>query len=127
MIPAPSPTVTDTLERAIGEVEARLGALAYALAARETVAIETAATALQRSLASTLDSFSRAARHGGVPPALRQRIVRASGQVAAQRETLARATVALDRALDGLLPREAAVYTASGTAALATQSGSVRV
>jgi hypothetical protein len=126
MISAPSPTATDTLEQAIGDVEARLGALAYALAARETVAIEAAATALQRSLANALDSFSRAARHGGVPTALRQRIVRASGQVAAQRETLARATAALDRALDGLLPREAAVYTASGTAALATQSGSVR-
>ena len=43
-----------------------------------------------------------------MPPALRRRLASASGQVAAQRESLARATAALDRAIDVLLPREAA-------------------
>jgi hypothetical protein len=42
---------------------------------------------------------------------LRNRLVKASGQVAAQRESLLRATVALDRAIDALMPREnAPVY-----------------
>ena len=45
--------------------------------------------------------------------------MRASSQVAAQRESFARATAALDRAIDVLLPREAGgVYSAHGTAAM---------
>ena len=43
--------------------------------------------------------------------------MRASSQVAAQRESFARATAALDRAIDVLLPREvAAVYSPRGAA-----------
>lgn len=40
-------------------------------------------------------------------PALRDRLMRASGLVASQRESLARATAALDRAIDVLMPRSA--------------------
>ncbi|HWH74609.1 MAG TPA: hypothetical protein VNV16_10160 [Methylibium sp.] len=121
-----TPEHADTLEPVIAEVEQRLGALAQALLARDSRDVDAAASALQQALAQALDCFGRAAREGGIPPALRQRLVRASGQVAAQRETLARATAALDRALEGLLPREATVYTARGTAALAVHSGSAR-
>lgn len=120
------PPTTQALEQTLSDVETRVGTLAAALTARDTPDVEAAATELQRALAVALDQFGRAARHGGVPPALRQRLVIASGQVAVQREVLARATAMLDRALEGLLPREAAVYTASGAAALSTQSGSVR-
>jgi hypothetical protein len=49
---------------------------------------------------------------------LRERLALAGGLVAAQRESLARATAALDRAIDVLMPRErpAAVYSAIGPA-----------
>ena len=51
---------------------------------------------------------------------------RAGGTVAAQRESLARATAALDRAIDVLLPREAPVlYGAQGGAERLTRSGSL--
>ncbi len=67
--------------------------------------VDRAAAELHRALAAAVDHFSRAARSGGVPPALRQRLALASGQVAAQREALARATASLDRAIDVLMPR----------------------
>ena len=52
-----------------------------------------------------------------MPAALRNRLASASGQVAAQRESLARATAALDRAIDVLLPRDSmALYSAYGGA-----------
>ena len=70
---------------------------------------------LHRALALAIDRFSQAARSGGVPPPLRRRLAMASGQVAAQRESLARATVALDRAIDVLLPHTAASSTYAPT------------
>ena len=75
-----------------------------------------------------MDHFSRAARHGALPAPLRQRLMRASSQVAAQRESFARATAALDRAIDVLLPREAAaIYSPQGAAERAgTRGGSVQ-
>ena len=52
-----------------------------------------------------------------MPPALRHRLASASGQVAAQRESLARATAALDRAIDVLLPGDGVpLYSALGAA-----------
>ena len=81
-------------------------------------AIDRAATQLHSALATAVEHFSRAARSGGVPPGLRQRLVMAGGQVAAQREALARATASLDRAMDVLLPRQAhgGMYSARGSA-----------
>ena len=125
MTPLLKPVAAEALEPSISDVEARLGALAHAMAERDNRGIEHAASDLQRALATALDSFGRAARAGGVPPTLRRRLVRASGQVAAQRETLARATAALDRALEGLIPREAMVYDARGAAALSSHRASV--
>lgn len=116
----------DLLDTVMTEVEARLGGLAQALRERDSRGVDAAATELQRALGQALDHFGLAARRGGVPPALRQRLALASGQVAAQRETLARATAALDRAIDGLLPREAAVYNARGAAAQPASSGLAR-
>lgn len=105
------------LERPLRAVEAQLAALATALHDQDSVAIDHAAAALHQALAQAVDHFTRAARNGGVPPALRQRLARASGQVAAQREALARATASLDRAIDVLLPRQqgaSALYGAAG-------------
>jgi hypothetical protein len=106
------------LEAPLAAVEARLGALCAALVRQDLQAIDTEAAALHRALAAAVHHFSRAARQGGVPPTLRQRLAVASGQVAAQREALARATAALDRAIDVLLPPAPAsgFYNASGNA-----------
>lgn len=105
------------LEIRLAAVESRLATLADALRARDPVAIDLQACELHRALAAAVSHFSHAARSGPVPPALRDRLAQASSQVVAQRESLARATAALDRALDVLLPREGAgLYSIYGAA-----------
>jgi hypothetical protein len=113
------------LEVPLAAVEARLGALRAALVRQDLQAIDSEAVALHRALAAAVHHFSRAAHHGGVPPPLRQRLAVASRQVAAQREALARATAALDRAIDVLLPATPAkgFYNASGSANRSGLSG----
>ena len=105
------------LETRLSEVETRLAALGNALRARDPVGIDLHAAELHRALASAVTQFSAAARAGPLPPALRHRLASASGQVAAQRESLARATAALDRAIDVLLPSDSLpLYSALGSA-----------
>jgi len=115
------------LETALAAVEHRLSALGMALCVRDTVGIDLHATELHRALALAVDQFAIAARRGSVPPDLRLRLVSTSGQVAAQRESLARATAALDRAIDVLMPRENAssLYSTQGSADRAARGGSV--
>jgi len=121
--PAAQPT---ELEARLFAVESGLAALSSALRTRDATGIELHAAELHRALASAIGQFSDAARHGRVPPALRSRLASASGQVVAQRESLARATAALDRAIDVLLPREpAALYSAFGSAERSAYSGGV--
>ena len=73
-----------------------------------------------------MTQFSDAARSGPLPPALRHRLASASGQVAAQRESLARATAALDRAIDVLLPGDTLpLYSALGSAERGLLKGGV--
>ncbi len=103
------------LEEPLRAVETGLAALGDALRRRDSAAIESHAAELHRALAQAVDRFGTAARRGAIPPALRQRLTVAGGQVAAQREALARAMAALDRAIDVLLPREAAsIYSPHG-------------
>lgn len=92
------------LELPLLEVESCLNLLGDALVRRDTQAIEQYAASLHQALALAIASFSEAARNGSVPPQLRSRLVQAGGKVAAQRESLARATAALDRAIDVLMP-----------------------
>ncbi|MFN6997866.1 MAG: hypothetical protein ACK4PH_27065, partial [Aquincola tertiaricarbonis] len=93
-------------------------------------AIVVPATALHRSGAWAVTRSAPAARQGGVPPALRQRLAQASGRVAAQRESLARATAALDRAIDALMPGQITaangLYGAGGTADRGPSSGVIQ-
>src|SRR3990167_7418085 len=103
--PPPTPPVDPALEETLAAVETRLAALGEALLARDAAAIDSHATELHRALARAVDHFTSAARSGTVPPTLRRRLASASGQVAAQRESLARATAALDRAIEVLMPR----------------------
>jgi hypothetical protein len=115
------------LEEKLSAVEAQLAALGESLRQRDSAGIDLHATELHRALAQAVDHFSRAARSGSVPPALRMRLASASGQVAAQRESLARATAALDRAIDVLLPREGAgVYSTLGAADRSASGGVIQ-
>lgn len=114
----PNSVLPPELESTLAAVETHLAALGDALRTRDSAAIDLHATELHRALARAVDQFTHAARSGPVPPPLRQRLMLASGQVAAQRESLARATAALDRAIDVLMPRDhkAGVYSALGSA-----------
>ncbi len=112
-----APSVGSELEERLSDVESRLASLGNALRARDASAIDLHAAELHRALASAIGQFSNAAKSGRIPAALRNRLATASGQVAAQRESLARATAALDRAIDVLLPRDGVtLYSAYGSA-----------
>ena len=125
MVPAGAPR--PDLENMLDAVEQRLAALGAALHARDAAAIEGHAAELHRALARAVAHFSHAAQSGGVPSALRRRLVNASGLVAAQRESLARATAALDRAIDVLLPTSAGtLYTVDGGADRGRRGGVVQ-
>lgn len=108
----------DDLETAVTLLEQRLAALSASLRLRDIPAIEDDANQLHRALARAVEAFTHRARQGGVPAPMRLRLARASAQVAQQRDALARATAALDRAIDVLLPPSTgavgAMYSASG-------------
>jgi hypothetical protein len=105
------------LEERLSAVETRLVALGNALRARDPAGIDLHAAELHRALASAVTQFSDAAKNGPLPAALRHRLASAGGQVAAQRESLARATAALDRAIDVLMPGDTIpLYSAVGSA-----------
>jgi hypothetical protein len=107
---------TAELEESIATLETRLQALGEALRVHRAEAVATEAAELQRALALAVERLRRSARAGQLTPQLRQRLAVASGQVAAQRESLARASAALDRALDVLLPSAdpQVAYSAAG-------------
>ena len=118
------------LERPLKGVEDSLTAPGLALHRSDAQAVERVAAELHAALTAAVDHFGRAARSGGVPPVLRQRLVHASGQIAAQREALARATASLDRAVDVLMPRpqggHVSLYSqAGGSDRLAGAGGSL--
>ena len=116
------------LESTLSAVESRLSCLGEALRERDLASIDLHASELHRALSNAVDHFSRAARNGPLPASLRRRLVDAGGSVAAQRESLARATAALDRAIDVLLPRDAPVmYGSYGSAERLGRSGSLHV
>jgi hypothetical protein len=126
-VQAAVPTRADGLEATLSAVEMRLADLGEALRTRDLAGIDRHAADLHVALAAAVDTFCVAVRNGPVPAALRRRLVTASGQVAAQRESLSRATSALDRAIDVLMPREAPrLYSASGDGKRSHLGGSVR-
>ncbi|MFN9745454.1 MAG: hypothetical protein ACK57B_07395 [Betaproteobacteria bacterium] len=114
------------LERPLEAVEQQLQALGTALHRQDAVAVDAAAAELHVALAAAVDHFTLAASQGTVPAPLRRRLAQAGGQVAAQREALARATASLDRAIEVLIPRSApaTLYSPQGSS---TSIGSDRV
>ena len=125
--PLPTNPSGPELEDTVSAVETRLGALGDALRASDPGAIDAEAAELHRALARAVEQFAHAARSGALPPALRLRLVTASGRVAAERESLARATASLDRAIDVLLPRDAStLYSAQGSAERAPRGGVIQ-
>ena len=122
-----APSNDTRLDAALTAVEERLHALGDALREHDSAAIEQQADELHRALTAAVDQFAQAARRGPVSAALRQRLARTGGLVAAQRESLSRATAALDRAMDVLLPRDAAsVYSPFGNAERPARSGAIQ-
>ena len=124
----PTTRSIEALESSLQAVETHLSALGTALRDRDASGIERHAADLHRALAAAIHRFSHASRQpSGVPQPLRQRLALASGQVAAQRESLARATAALDRAIDVLMPAPLAptVYSHGGQSERASTSGCV--
>ena len=115
------------LEDKLLAVEAQLAHLDDALIARNTHSIDVHSTELHRTLTRAVEQFTAAAKVGTVPAALRRRLAAAGGQVAAQREALSRATAALDRAIDALMPRETpALYSALGSTSRSFRGGSIQ-
>ena len=116
-----------TLVTALAAVELRLAALGVALRECDTAGVDLHASELHRALASAVDRFTRAARDGSIPAPLRIRLGLASAQVAAQRESLARATAALDRAIEVLMPTSGtALYSTDGTALRSARIGTIK-
>lgn len=121
---ATSPEIAPALEETLAAVELHLAGLADALQQQDLGAIDRQSAELHRALARAVDHFSRASRSGTIPLALRRRLAHTSGSVAAQRESFARATAALDRAIDVLLPREVpSVYGAKSGNPLGSLGG----
>lgn len=115
------------LDPLVTQVEQRLQALADALRSRDAPAVELHASELHHDLARAVGACMHHARHGGVPAAMRLRLAQAGAMVAHQREMMARATAALDRAIDVLMPPASsgrgALYGANGRADGYSRSG----
>ena len=126
--PMPSDqTIDPALEATMAAVESHLVSLGEALRTRDASGIDHHATELHRALARAVEHFTHAARSGSVPPVLRRRLASASGQVAAQRESLARATAALDRAIEVLMPRDVpGLYSSVGSTERGLRGGSIQ-
>lgn len=102
------------LEAALLRVEHHLEGLQAALGARDMPCLEEHAADLHKALQHALERFAQAARRGALPP-LRRRLGPVVAQVAAQRDALARAGAALERAIGVLMPDPGAtLYSHSG-------------
>jgi hypothetical protein len=123
-----TPELADpVLEDKLLAVEEHLAHLGDALIARDTNGIDVYSAELHRSLSRAVEHFALNAKYASVPLELRRRLAAASGQVAAQREALARATAAVDRAIDVLMPRATpALYSAYGSTTRSYRGGSVQ-
>lgn len=119
--PKRASAASDRLEGLVTRIEAQLEALRVAMLDNKSDDIEVEAAKLHKSLAQSMEAFVQAAREGGVPAAMRARLAAASAVVATQREALARATAALDRAIDVLIHSDG--HTAQGQGHVYSEAG----
>lgn len=106
----------------LDELEAALSLVQQALTQRDAQQLELCSSQVQRLMARALAE----AREQPLGAAERQRLAQAGALLAAQRQTLFRATTALDRAIDTLMPAEpspAGVYAESGRSLRKRSSG----
>ncbi|HTP73949.1 MAG TPA: hypothetical protein VML58_17190 [Burkholderiaceae bacterium] len=117
------------LEGTLHCVERHLDDLQAALSTHDMRCIELHAAELQKALSHAVERFAAAARRGGASLPLRLRLGLASARVTAQRDALARASAALDRAIDVLMPGQAAtaLYSQSGVQQPRRHSASLEV
>lgn len=117
-----SPTAADPFPPLLGELEAALALVQDALSVRDAAALERHAGTVQRLMTEALHQGQARGREGALSPDLRQRLAAAGAQVAAQRVALGRATAALDRAIDVLMPAEPLGLYGQGGKALRQRS-----
>ncbi len=118
--------LSEALEAALDSVERSLGALGTALRERNAAAVEHHASELHRALAAAIQRLGQASRQpSGVPHALRLRMAAVGGQVASQRENVARASAAIERGIEVLMPTAApvAIYGQGGHSERSATSG----
>jgi hypothetical protein len=109
------------IDGALQQVQARLAAMADALGQDQAESLAAAAVELQRAL----EPLRRAGR---LPPERRRQLAELAADTAAQRESVARASAGLQRAINVLLPGHApgAAYAADGSQPRQAHSGWTR-
>lgn len=114
---APMPLAgQDPVHDAIVDIESRLTAMQRALLAGDAPTIEAEAWGLQRALAACAPLLPQARAAGKVPASTRAMLASVRARTAAQRDALARASAATDRALAILTgPNGPEVYSSTGT------------
>ena len=118
-------TETQQIHRRLEHIEDRLQRLSAALRGTDAVAIEEATLALRQVLGQAMSDLRPAIKGSGISATLRNRILLADAEVAAQREAVARAAAALDRAVNLLMPSQAPAYDANGSAQRPGSLGSI--
>ncbi len=113
--------MVDDVEAALVAVDHSLSALQSALHAGSAQSLELEAAAVHHSLACAAKTLKRASMEHRLSKSAQHRMALIRARVTAQRDTVARATAALDRAMHSLAseggesPRAAAsVYSAQG-------------
>jgi hypothetical protein len=122
------PAAAMTLERSIGELELRLATLRQALRGGQPEPLDAAVKDLQVCVAQTgLLAQQFTDRHAPLVAPYRQRLKLAASELQAQREAMARASAALERAAQILVPTGAQSYDAQGQGLRDLPQGGVSV
>jgi hypothetical protein len=117
-----------TLERSVGELERCLAALQQALQAGQPEPLDAAVKSLQLCVTQTgLLAQQYTDRQAPSLAPYRQRLKLAASDLQAQREAMARASAALERAAQILVPSGAQAYGAQGQGLRDLPQGGVSV
>lgn len=116
--------MSESLQASLAAVEAGLDALAAALRGDDSDAVTRCSSQLHAALIDALRSRDFMPSEP-LPAALRERLLAARGQIAGQRESIARAQAAAGRAAEVLMPG-AALYDLHGAPRRPATSGAAR-